>query len=295
MARAGTTSLWHYLRKHPDIFMSPCKEPNFFDKDIDYFNPTVDIESELQKLGVYRINCSSVKSRRYRTLDDYLSLFTKAKHQRIVGECSVSYLTSQTACEEIFQYNGNAKILISLRNPIDVLFSLYHLRKNMGQYPYTFSDFIQLKALLNSYQLIPFNVTKLVNRFGHNNVKIVSFEELKLNTKAVYLEILDFLGVNRIIIPSFRIYNSSKSTKAFNAVHFMFDNCLLMKFREVFCLHDIGISKKINSLLGGYNERPMMTGESHEKLLDTFGTCIKQLQDITKRDLSHWLKKEAKR
>ena len=31
--KAGTTSLYHYLESHPDIFMSPIKEPNFFSYD----------------------------------------------------------------------------------------------------------------------------------------------------------------------------------------------------------------------------------------------------------------------
>ena len=34
-AKSGTTSLYHYLRQHPDIYMSPIKEPNYFtDEDL---------------------------------------------------------------------------------------------------------------------------------------------------------------------------------------------------------------------------------------------------------------------
>ena len=29
-AKGGTTSLYHYLAQHPDIYMSPTKEPRFF-------------------------------------------------------------------------------------------------------------------------------------------------------------------------------------------------------------------------------------------------------------------------
>jgi hypothetical protein len=29
-AKSGTTSLYHYLGQHPDIFMSPIKEPNYY-------------------------------------------------------------------------------------------------------------------------------------------------------------------------------------------------------------------------------------------------------------------------
>ena len=127
IARAGSTSLWHYLRKHPDVFMSPWKEPNYFNKDIDFFDPNVDVKKELQKLGIYKTNLKKV--RRYRTFNNYMSLFKKANDKKVVGECSVTYLTSLTACEEIYRFNQNAKILISLRNPVEVIFSLYHLSK----------------------------------------------------------------------------------------------------------------------------------------------------------------------
>ncbi|MEL6931203.1 MAG: sulfotransferase, partial [Cyanobacteria bacterium J06600_6] len=30
VAKSGTTSLYHYLCQHPEIFMSRVKEPNFF-------------------------------------------------------------------------------------------------------------------------------------------------------------------------------------------------------------------------------------------------------------------------
>jgi hypothetical protein len=32
--KAGTTSLYHYLRQHPQIYMSPIKEPNYFASEI---------------------------------------------------------------------------------------------------------------------------------------------------------------------------------------------------------------------------------------------------------------------
>src|SRR5215212_10736723 len=31
-AKSGTTSLYHYLSQHPDIYMSPNKEPHWFSR-----------------------------------------------------------------------------------------------------------------------------------------------------------------------------------------------------------------------------------------------------------------------
>src|ERR1022692_2524437 len=36
--KAGTTSLYHYLRQHPQIYMSPIKEPNYFASEISIEN-----------------------------------------------------------------------------------------------------------------------------------------------------------------------------------------------------------------------------------------------------------------
>ena len=33
-AKSGTTSLWHYLMSHPEIFMSKVKETNYFAQDL---------------------------------------------------------------------------------------------------------------------------------------------------------------------------------------------------------------------------------------------------------------------
>ena len=33
--KAGTTSLYHYLKQHPDVYMTPKKEPGFFAADFE--------------------------------------------------------------------------------------------------------------------------------------------------------------------------------------------------------------------------------------------------------------------
>ena len=32
-AKSGTTSLYHHLSQHPDVFMSPVKEPGYFSRN----------------------------------------------------------------------------------------------------------------------------------------------------------------------------------------------------------------------------------------------------------------------
>ena len=286
MARAGTTSLWHYLHKHPDVFMSRLKEPNYFDMDIDYFAPDVDVIKEMKKLGILKPNLRY--ERRYRSYENYMSLFKKVRKKRIIGECSVSYITSKTACEAIYCFNKNSKILISLRNPVDAIYSLYYLYKNMRLYTDSFDNFIRSETLIDRYLSIPTNITKFQNLFGIEKTKIIFFEDFIRNTKGIYQQILDFLEVDRDILPDFSVFRSSQKIKNYTPIHVIFDNPLLKKIRGTFSLNELGISRNINQYLGGYDQRPSLGEKQRMQLMIVFKTCIDQLQEITKRNLSHW-------
>ncbi len=108
MPRSGTTSLYTYLKQHPDIFLALYKEPHFFGKDL---TP-----------NVYAIQDEAV----------YYSLFRGADGKKAVGEGSVWYLTSQTAAAEIKAFNPAAKIIIMLRNPLAMIYSLHSLYVRTG-------------------------------------------------------------------------------------------------------------------------------------------------------------------
>ena len=97
--RSGTGTLDGWLNAHPDIFMGP-KELHYFGRDLEFNIPP-------------------------RSPDNYSAQFRECTQQKIVGESSTWYLASKTAASEISEYNPNAKIIISLRNPVDWLHSLH--------------------------------------------------------------------------------------------------------------------------------------------------------------------------
>jgi hypothetical protein len=98
-ARSGTTSMWEYLRQHPDIFMPPVfehKEPSFF--------------------------CDSYGVGDW---DAYLSLFAEAGKRKRVGEASGPYLTSPESPGRIKKVINDPRIVILLRNPAERAWSLF--------------------------------------------------------------------------------------------------------------------------------------------------------------------------
>ena len=99
--KCGTTALANYLGQHPDIFMAKQKESHHFATDLIPYDDY------------------------WRNRNHYLKIFQEAKENQIIGEASVFYLLSQEAAKNIKKFSPNAKIIIMLRNPVDLLYSHY--------------------------------------------------------------------------------------------------------------------------------------------------------------------------
>jgi len=109
--KAGTTSLYEYLKDIPGIYMSPVKEPNFF---------RTEFTSTNRHIG-HVIN-----------KEEYLSLFKNVKGKKIIGEASPSYLEDPKSPFLIHEKIPNAFILISLRDPVERLFSAHLMLVRLG-------------------------------------------------------------------------------------------------------------------------------------------------------------------
>jgi hypothetical protein len=99
--KCGTTSYFHYLSLHPNLFAPSIKEPYFFCDDF-----------EILKGG--------------QTLDDYLDLFSEAgSAHHAIGEASVTYMYSTVAMQNIFEFDPTSRIIAMIRNPCQLVYSLH--------------------------------------------------------------------------------------------------------------------------------------------------------------------------
>ena len=168
--KASTTSLYHYLSTHQDIFMAIPKEINYFSKD------------DINKQELY-YNSFTVDS-----IEEYENLFKNKNNAKIVGEASVSYLFYEKVANKIFRYNPNAKIIILLRNPIERAFSHYLMDKRLGYIKVPFEEIIfksskvQFSELFyQQYIELGFyyqQVKRYLNTFGKNQVKIFLTDDI---------------------------------------------------------------------------------------------------------------------
>lgn len=134
-AKSGTTALYERMNKHPDVYLSPLKEPNYFSTDIDptQFSEAFKANTQLDLSDYFAKRPLSEKQVGFvRSEEQYDLLFSDVHKEQVVGECSTSYLYSKNAPSEVHRYFPEARILVVLRNPIERLFSHYLMARKYG-------------------------------------------------------------------------------------------------------------------------------------------------------------------
>lgn len=280
--RAGTTSLYNYLGQHPEIYMSPVKEPNFFG-----------FEGEKKKNG------------RIANLENYKELFKNVYREKAIGEASIIYLSKPKAAEQIKRYIPKVKLIVILRDPADKLYSNFMHRCREGkEKPDSFSNFLKQidtgspeyrrqHLERNSYYRHLKHYFKL---FDRSQIKIFLYEDLQTNPFGLLRDIFRFLDVDENFLPDISIrHNPSGLPK--NTV---------MRWWLVIGRKATAVIKQLRGFLpkmalrffSGLRNRfwavclvkPSLSPEARRKIVDLYRQDILELEKLIQRDLSNWLK-----
>src|SRR4051812_10132551 len=172
-AKAGTTSLYHYLRQHPDVFMSAVKEPRY------YWQEGV-AEGRLEIFG----------------REAYERLFSDVTSQRAVGEATTHYLNSPTAAERIAADLPDVKLIVSLRNPADRAYSSYLGRLQGGEERRGVDEAMQPGSYYVESSRYYASLSRYFERFDRSRIKVLLFDDLVASPRAVMRDVYEFLGVD---------------------------------------------------------------------------------------------------
>ena len=209
--KAGTTSLYYYLDQHPQIYMSPIKEPHFFAAEIRAENcePELRLSLARESRSLREFLSGPMREKRFGGIvtewEDYVRLFANATDQSALGEASVCYLWSPTAPARIAERIPGAKILVMLRNPADRAFSEYLQGLGNGSIRWSFREHMERNLLHRSGQFCahyPFlefglyaeQLGRYLERFG-KNVWLGFHEDFEDRPTEVFQDICRFLGV----------------------------------------------------------------------------------------------------
>jgi hypothetical protein len=279
--KCATTSLYQYLRAHPQIFMPDRVEMNFFGQDLVVANRP--------------------------SLQAYLEHFAGAEEWQVVGEKSVNYLFSERAHWEIREFQPEARIIVMLRNPVDVMYSLHH------QYLFSANeDIVDFEEALAAEEdrrrgiripagahnpsflvyseVVTFSpqVRRYLETFGKERVLVLLFDDLRDDPVSTYRQALDFLRVDASFITDFSIHNPTKRVP----------NVALRKYMKTHRGLSRGIHRvlpkawvdRLRAALSVTQPQPpgALNPELRSKLLTRFVPEIEALGDLIGRDLGHW-------
>ncbi|HEY6419469.1 MAG TPA: sulfotransferase [Candidatus Binataceae bacterium] len=288
--KAGTGSLYDYLRAHPQIYMSRIKEPGYFSTDI---RPPLD--SHQRRLLAMPSDTLLGYVRVY-DFDYYCRLFEGVGAELAVGECSVSYLPSRTAATEIRSAVPHARIIIVLRNPVERAYSHYLMNVRNEKAPLSFRNELnrdrskieetQLPKPYVQLGLYSEQVERYLNTFPSERVKIFLYEDIRDDFSKFIANVYDFLGVDGgFRPPKMKIRNQSRlpRSKLLNLLwvrtplrdivpRYLPEGMLAMAGR----LH---YSAKV----------PELSSADREYLLEAFAPDIKKLERLINRELKSWL------
>jgi hypothetical protein len=215
--KSGTTSLYHYLGQHPEIYMSPIKEPNYFASEIrlGQFSEAVRPRAEQDAAPLRAYLNGPMREKRFGSLisewPDYLRLFRKVQGQKAIGEASVCYLWSQSAAANILRSIPNARIVLVLRNPVEMVFSLYKHTLRSGPIQCSFREAIELGLQQRGGRIDvwhPFldmgfyhqQLSRYLEAFPRKQLRIYWYEEYHAKPAPMLADMFRFLEVG----PAFR-------------------------------------------------------------------------------------------
>lgn len=287
--KCGTTALSDYLKEHPNIYFSEPKEPHYFAQDFENYRLT-------------------------KNLEEYLSLFDESTpNHTAIGEGSVFYLFSSVALKKIYEFDPQAKIIVMLRNPVDLVYSFHsQLLYSADEKEKDFEKAWRLQELRQQGKQIPSKcretaflqyaamgklgeqVERLFTVFPPEQIKIIWFEDFVKSTKEVYDNVINFLGVPEDNRTDFIRINENKTHKlevvgSFSQKPPALLSNIALKTKDILGIERLYILDTIRSLNTKVSSRKTLRNDLRAELIEEFADDIKKLSQLLNKDLNHWL------
>lgn len=258
--KAGTTSLAGHLGAHPDLWIPPQKELEFFDAQYE------------------------------RGIAWYESQFADAPRAALVGDASPTYLVRPEAIARMVRDVPDVKVIAILRNPVDRAFSHYRFREAWEPQHASFGDAVarEMADESDSVGLLAWGRyvehLELLSRFiDRQQIEAVLLDDLVADASGVLAGLFRFLGVEeRADLPALAdVQNAAFRFRSVRLWHFMVSRSLWRR-----------LPLGLGSVLHRLNQVPLlpasMSAEVRGDLLDYFEPHNARLAGWLGKDLSRW-------
>jgi Sulfotransferase domain len=286
--KSGTTALYSYLKRHPQILMSKIKEPQFFASDV----------------------CGD--QRCIRTMSEYLNCFDSPNEDCVViGEASTCYLGSERAPLEIHNFCPGARVIVMLRNPIDVMYAEHSERIFGGTEHITDFEVALDSPEPRTWRSGPFKghlvrnlgyreitafseqVQRYLRVFGEESVHIIIYDDFALHPDLAYQSVVSFLGVVPHWDGDFNVVNANRLVRS-TAVHDLLRHPPAPAKQFARALLSQSMRRTLGDCLRWLNikqaARPLLDDKFRKRIAMEYAPEVSQLSRVLDRDLlSIWI------
>lgn len=303
--KGGTTSLHRYLSQHPEVYLSPIKEVNYFSKDDidprlfakDYRHDiSVNLEKYFKGGMSYPIHIAHITDEK-----DYLQLFSKAEGAKAIGEMSLSYMLYEHAPQALYKTYPKAKLIAMLRNPAERAFSQYLM--NLKQGKILEKDFVKevfrddqapVKGWGANHQYLMIGkyyeqLKRYYALFPTEQIKIFIYDDYIANPKKIIREMFEFLGVSPEIEINMQEKSNEGGVPKMKYVNYILNQWGLISWAKNSLPHSWRSPFKKWMYKTDKNELPVMTDNERQILVDYYTIDILQLEKLIHRNLKAWL------
>lgn len=288
--KAGTTSLACWLKVHPDVYVSVPKEPYFWASDY----PRMRQHHGFADRESYEVLYGSGRA--------------QAARFRVDG--STTYLYSRTAVPDILTAVPDAKFIVTLRNPVDLLVSWHRTQlvvlnedetdlalawrrsldgRTSGADPLDqkLLDYPRIGALGAA-------VDRLFELVDPAHVHVVVFDDLVEGSAQVWDSLTAFLGINAHPRPDLRAHNASdkkfRSATLRRLTHRppKLVSAPMRRLRKWSQITELPIVAILKQHMWRSDTRPTIPAELRAELSEHFDSDVQRLGTLISRDLSGW-------
>ncbi len=281
--KCGTTSLYYYLDQHPEVYMSPVKEPHFFDYD----------EGEMPDFGGPSVPPPGITS-----MGEYQALFEGVRDEVAVGEASPTYLYLPGTEERLRRHAPGAKAIAVLRDPAERAYSAFlHTVRSWREPLDDFSRALREEDgrirdgwhPLFHYRSRGFyhgQIERYLWAFGEDRVRVYLYEDLRDKPLRVLQDAFRFLGADASFVPNTSTRYNASGIPRNKTVSAMMRraNVLTPALKKIL---PPAVRQRIKGRI--FAKAPPLRQDDRRELVEGYREDILKLQDLLGRDLSRWL------
>jgi hypothetical protein len=271
--------------------MTAIKEPNFFAHD---FRSDSD---NFHKKELYFP---------YRAENQYLSLYKKWTNEKVAGEASATNLCSKASAQQIIRFNPASKIIMMFREPVEFLHSFHSAaRFALGEHIDDFQTAISAEkdrrdgrslsrrviapSWLFYSEFIKYTeqIERFLSIFDRAQIKIIIFDDFKINTQDVYSDVLSFLNVDPNFSTEFDVVNPNKQMKWPLLKKYTLDSPHFRKTLRLLFSHETyaGLKNFYKNKMVKHEPRQPLDEKFKLRLMQNFKPEVEKLSDFLKKDL----------